>query len=271
MLRVCLAGISGWTGQALAPAIAAAPDLQLVGGVSRSAAGSPIGSVAAVQVEGLVHGTVAEALSASAVDVLVDYTSASAVRGNVEAAIAAGVNVVVGSSGLTAEDYRDLDDQARARGVGVIASGNFSIMAAVLQQAAVLAAQQLEWWEIVDYAGETKPDVPSGTARELAEILAEVRAPRPAVRPPDLIGPAEARGAEISGTHVHSVRLPSFVVSTELVFGGAGERLTFRHDPGATADPYIEGTLLAVRRVGKTRGVTRGLRSLLFDAPAAEL
>lgn len=269
-MRVCLAGISGWTGQALAPAIAGAPDLQLVGGVARSAAGRPISSVAAVQVAGLVHGTVDEALSASGVDVLIDYTSAAAVRGNVEAAIAAGVHVVVGSSGLTAGDYRELDARARSRGVGVIASGNFSIMAAVLQQAAVLAAQHLEWWEIVDYASETKPDVPSGTARELAEILAEVRAPRPAVRPPALLGPGEARGADVSGTHVHSLRLPSFVVSTELVFGGAGERLTFRHDPGATADPYIEGTLLAVRRVGETRGVTRGLRALLFDAPAAQ-
>lgn len=195
---------------------------------------------------------------------LVDYTSAAAVRGHVETAVEAGVHVVVGSSGLTAADHADLDRLARDRGVGVIAAGNFSVQAAVLQQAAALAAAQLDRWEIVDYASAGKRDVPSGTARELAEALGEVRSPEDAVPLAELHGPVEARGADVAGTRVHSVRLPSFVVSTEIVFGGTGERLVMRHDAGETPDPYVAGTLLAVRRVAETPGVRRGLGSLLF-------
>jgi 4-hydroxy-tetrahydrodipicolinate reductase len=84
----------------------------------------------------------------------------------------------------------------------------------------------------------------------------------------DLHGPVEARGAEVAGTRIHPVRLPSFVVTTEVVFGGPGERLIMRHDPGLTSAPYVRGTLLAVRKVTDVVGVRRGLDSLLFGEPA---
>jgi 4-hydroxy-tetrahydrodipicolinate reductase len=84
----------------------------------------------------------------------------------------------------------------------------------------------------------------------------------------DLHGPVEARGAEVAGVRIHSVRLPSFVVTTEVVFGGPGERLVMRHDPGMTAAPYVSGTLLAVRKVADVVGVRRGLDWLLFGDPA---
>ena len=128
-----------------------------------------------------------------------------------------------------------------------------------------MAARHLGHWEIIDYASDTKPDVPSGTARDLAETLGQVREPGGAVPLDELEGPVEARGAEIGGARVHSVRLPSFVVSTEVVFGGPGERLIMRHDPGLTPAPYVAGTLLAVRRVADAVGVRRGLDSLLFE------
>ncbi|MEV0448832.1 4-hydroxy-tetrahydrodipicolinate reductase [Streptomyces sp. NPDC050600] len=264
MIRVCFAGVTGWTAPPILAGIAHATDLELASGVSRSAAGRPLPEVTGVRSEGTVYGSVAEALAAVPADVLVDYTSASAVRANVWAAVEAGVHVVVGSSGLTAEDYAELDALARARGVGVIAAGNFSVMAAVLARAAELAAEHLDHWEIIDYASATKPDVPSGTARELAETLGNTRTPEQGVPLDELQGPVEARGADVAGSRVHSVRLPSFVVSTEVVFGGDGERLTLRHDAGPTPDPYTAGTLLAVRRVGEAVGVRRGLGSVLF-------
>jgi 4-hydroxy-tetrahydrodipicolinate reductase len=77
--------------------------------------------------------------------------------------------------------------------------------------------------------------------------------------------PVEARGAEVAGTRIHSVRLPSFVVTTEIIFGGAGERLVMRHDPGETPDPYVAGLLLAIRKAADVPGVRRGLDSLLID------
>jgi 4-hydroxy-tetrahydrodipicolinate reductase len=249
VIRVCVAGITGWTGEAVADAVRAADDLELVAGVSRS---DPASS-----------SSVAEALDAVHADVLVDYTHASAVRGNVFAALDRGVNVVVGSSGLTASDYDAIDGAACERGVGVIAAGNFSLTAALLLRAASEAARHVESWEIVDFASAGKPDAPSGTARELAERLGDVRAPSRGVPVEETLGAPEARGATIAGSQVHSVRLPSFVVSTEVVFAADGERLTIRQDAGETPAPYVAGTLLSIRSVVGLTGLTRGLDRLL--------
>ncbi len=154
LIRVCVAGVTGWTGRPVAAAVEAASDLELVAGVSRSDPDS--------------YSSVAEALDAVSTDVLVDFTHAAVVRGNVLAALERSVNVVVGSSGLSAADYEEIDVLARKRRVGVIAAGNFSLTAALLLRSAVAAARRLEAWEVIDYAKAGKPDAPSGTARELA-------------------------------------------------------------------------------------------------------
>jgi 4-hydroxy-tetrahydrodipicolinate reductase len=263
MTRVCIAGATGWTGRALVSGVLAAPDLALVSAVARSAAGRDLGEALGGEPLGVpVHASVGEALDG--VDVVVDYTSATAVKANVLAAIEAGVAVVVGSSGLTAGDFAEIDSAARERSVGVVASGNFSLTAAMCQAAALLAARHLPQWEVIDYASATKADVPSGTARELAERLGEVRRSDLGHPIADLHGPQEARGATVGGAQVHSVRLSSFVVSTEVVFGLRDERLSIRHDAGATPEPYVAGTLIAVRKVPSLVGVTRGLDTLLL-------
>jgi len=242
-MRICIAGATGWTGQALVEAVLAASDLELGTCVSRSAAGGEIGGAP-------VYATVAEALDG--IDVLVDYTSVEIVKANALTAIGHGASVVIGTSGLTADDFVDIDRAAMARGVGVVAAGNFSITAAMAQAAALLVSRHLPSWEVIDYASASKPDVPSGTARELAERLGEVRAPELAVPVADLHGPREARGTSIGGAQVHSVRLPSFVVSTEVVFGLPDERLTIRHDAGGSPEPYV--------------GLVRGLDTLLLGS-----
>jgi 4-hydroxy-tetrahydrodipicolinate reductase len=146
----------------------------------------------------------------------------------------------------------------------VIASGNFSLTAAMCQAGALLAARHLPHWEVIDYASARKPDVPSGTSRELAERLGGVRRPEPGHPIDELVGPREARGATVAGAQVHSVRLPGFVVSTEVVFGLPDERLTIRHDAGGTPEPYVAGTLLAARAAPGRIGLTRGLDTLLL-------
>jgi len=249
VIRVCVAGITGWTGRAVADAVEAAADLELVAGVSRSDAGS--------------FSSVAEALDAVRADVLVDYTHATVVKANVLAAIERNVGVVVGSSGMSAADYAEVDARAREQGVGVAAAGNFSVTAALLLRSAAEAARHLEAWEVIDYASASKPDAPSGTARELAERLASVRPPALGVPLDEVHGEPDARGATVGGTQVHSLRLPSFTVSTEAVFAADGERLSIRHDAGESAAPYVAGTLLAIRAVPGRVGLTRGLDQLL--------
>ena len=264
-LSVCIAGATGWTGPALVRSVLDAPDLSLRSAVSRSAAGRDLGEALGEEALGVpVYATVREALDG--VDVLIDYTSVTAVKDNTLAAIEAGASVVIGTSGLTASDFDDLDEAARERSVGVVASGNFSLTAAMCQAGALLAARHLPRWEVIDYASATKPDVPSGTARELAERLEEIRRPELGHPIEDLHGPQEARGATVAGTQIHSLRLPSFVVSTEVVFGLPDERLTIRHDAGGTPEPYVAGTLIAVRRVPALVGLTRGLDTLLLES-----
>jgi 4-hydroxy-tetrahydrodipicolinate reductase len=255
MLEICVAGATGWTGSAVVQGVVDADDLALRSAVARSAAGREVGGAP-------VFGSVREALDG--VDVLIDYTSHLVVKDNVLAAIEHGVATVVGTSGPSADDYAEIDSAARERGVGVVAAGNFSLTAAMAQAAALLAARHLPHWEIIDYAGATKPDVPSGTARELAERLAEVRRPVLGRSLADTDGPREARGATVGGAQIHSVRLPSFVVSTEVVFALPDERLSIRHDAGGSPAPYVAGTLLAARAVTGTVGLTRGLDSLLL-------
>jgi len=247
-IRVCVAGVTGWTGSAVAEAVDAAADLELTAGVARS--------------DPSAHSTVAEALDAVPAGVLVDYTSAASVMGNVLAALDRRVAVVVGSSGLSAADYGELDERAREQEVGVIAAGNFSITAALLLRFAAEAARHLGSWEVIDYASLGKPDAPSGTARELAERLDAVGPPAVGVPVEATLGAREARGATVGSTQVHSLRLPSFSVSTEIVFGGEDERLSIRHDAGSTPAPYVAGTLLAIRAVPERVGVTRGLDQL---------
>jgi 4-hydroxy-tetrahydrodipicolinate reductase len=249
MIRVCVAGSSGWTGSPVADAVRSADDLELVAGVSRT--------------DPAHFSSVAGALDAVAADVVVDYTHASAVEANVRAALERGVGVVVGSSGLAAQDYAEIDALARERGVAVVAAGNFSLSAALVLRFATEAARHFETWEVIDYASAGKEDAPSGTAREIAERLGSVRRPVFDVPVDDVLGAREARGATVDGTQVHSLRLPGFVVSTEVVFASGGERLTLRHDAGPTPDPYVAGTLLAIRALPGRVGLTRGLDRLL--------
>jgi 4-hydroxy-tetrahydrodipicolinate reductase len=267
VIEVCVAGAKGWKGSALVAAVLAADDLSLRSAVARAAAGRDVGEAIGGEPAGVaVSASVAEALDG--VDVLVDYTSHDAVKGHALTAVEHGVAVVIGTSGLTAGDFAEIDRAARERGVGVVAAGNFSLTAALAQAAALLVAPHLPSWEVIDYASATKPDVPSGTARELAERLGAVSPPVLGRPLDEIAGPREARGATVGGGQVHSVRLPSFVVSTEVVFGLPDERLTIRHDAGSSPAPYVAGTLLAVREVGNRTGLTRGLDTLLLAGEA---
>ena len=263
-LNICVAGATGWAGRAVAEGVLAAEDLTLTSAVSRSAASQDLGEVWTGEPNRVgVHGSVDAALDG--VDVLIDYTSHDAVRDNTIAAIARGTSVVIGSSGLNAADFAEIEKAALSHGVGVVAAGNFSLTAALAQAATLLAARHLPSWEIIDYASASKPDAPSGTTRELAERLAAIRPPYVEIPVGDTAGHPEARGATVAGSQVHAIRLPGHVLSFEVVFGLPDERLSIRHDAGSSAAPYVAGTLLATRVVGKRTGLTRGLDTLLLD------
>ncbi len=161
MLRVCIAGVTGWQGAPLAEAIRQASDLELLAGVARGAAGRQLENGTPI------FGDLASALDATPVDVMVDYTAPAAVAAHAATAIERGVHAMLGTSGLTDDDLQKLDRLARKAGVGVVAAPNFSPLATLLGQAAALIGKQISHWEIVEYASAEKPDAPSSTARDL--------------------------------------------------------------------------------------------------------
>lgn len=263
MLKVCLAGATGWAGSELARSIAKTEDLTLVAAVARKNAGRVLGDVLGEpRLTSRICASAAEAL-ATPCDVFVEYTKPDSAKSNIRAALEHGAHVVVGTSGLTEPDFGEIDALARNRHLGVLACGNFALTVVLLQKFAETAARLIPQWEIIDYAHDDKTDAPSGTARELAFRLSKVRSPEPTVPLSKTLGPRETRGATVSGSQVHSIRLPGFVISAEVIFGMPDQKLTIRHDSGNSARPYTEGALLAIRKVSTLVGLHRGLDSVL--------
>jgi 4-hydroxy-tetrahydrodipicolinate reductase len=267
-LAVCVSGALGAVGRALVRGIDADPGYRLHSAVARREGGRDVGEVVLGRAIGVpIETDIADALDRRP-DVLIDYTHPAAVRDHVAMALDRSIPVVIGTTGLTDADFERIDAAARAAGVGA-ATGNFSVTAALMQHLARFAARHVPDWEIVEHGSPSKPDAPSGTARELAELLARERT---AQRTPDVaepVGPPEARGAAIGGARVHSVRLHGSNPAIEVVFGLPGERLVIRHDEQGDPSIFVAGSLLAARRVRGRPGLVRGLDSLLFaDADA---
>ncbi|MDH5607485.1 MAG: 4-hydroxy-tetrahydrodipicolinate reductase [Anaerolineae bacterium] len=261
--RICLAGATGWAGSALARGIDKTEDLELVSAVSRSQAGKTLGE--ALGESGLSAPVFADASAAlvQPADIFFDYTKPDAAKANILTALDAGCHVVVGTSGLSDEDYTQIDGAAKQAKRGVLAVGNFALTVVLLQKFAEMAAKFIPHWEIIDYAHSGKIDAPSGTARELANRLSTVGQSQLDVPLEKLHGPKESRGARLSGTQVHSVRLPGYVLSLDAIFGMHDQKLILRHEAGSSAEPYVDGALLAIRNVDRLVGVHRGLDTVM--------
>jgi 4-hydroxy-tetrahydrodipicolinate reductase len=202
-------------------------------------------------------------LAGTPYDVYVEYTRPDVAKQNILQALAQGAHVVVGTSGLSDDDYAEVDAAARRAERGVLACGNFAITVVLLQKFAAIAARHLDHWEIIDYAKAAKIDVPSGTVRELAHRLGEVKQAKQAVPVDQVKGPVATRGATMSGTQVHAVRLPGYQLGVEVIFGADGQRLHLKHEAGEGSQPYVSGALLAIRKVGTLRGLVRGLDQVM--------
>lgn len=258
-LKICVAGATGWAGSELSRGIFDAGDMELVAAVSRSHAGKTIGE--AIGMEGLttpVFETVEAALKTSP-DVFVEYTKPDVAKFHVLSALKSGAHVVIGTSGLSVQDYEEINQVAQKVNRGVLAVGNFALTAVLLQKFAEMAAKYIPNWEIIDYAHADKKDAPSGTARELANRLFNVQEAKLEVPLDEVDGLRESRGARLQGTQVHSIRLPGYVISIDAIFGMPDQKLILRHEAGSSAEPYVSGALLAIREVGKLVGLHRGL------------
>ncbi|MBB5634836.1 4-hydroxy-tetrahydrodipicolinate reductase [Pedobacter cryoconitis] len=263
-IRVCVAGATGWAGSELCRGIVLTDDLELVSAVSRTNANKDLNAVLNLSHDKNIpiFGTIEEALSVPC-DVLVDYTKPDIAKHQVLTAIHQGVHVVIGTSGLSDADYEEINSIAQKKKKAVLAVGNFAISVVLLNKFAEMAAKYMPNWEIIDYASDRKIDSPSGSTLELANRLSKVRESVKTVAIEDTKGVKETRGADINGMQVHAVRLPGFVIALETIFGLEDEKLTIKHEAGNSAKPYVQGALLAIRKVGTFTGLKRGLDSVM--------
>ncbi|MEY8759850.1 4-hydroxy-tetrahydrodipicolinate reductase [Chryseobacterium tongliaoense] len=264
MIKVFIAGATGWAGSELSKGVFKQEGMKLAGGLSRSHNGKNLAEILNLRNEEIpVFDTIEKALDAVDFDVLFDYTRPDIAKTNILAALKRGKKVIVGTSGLTTEDYAEIEKAANENNTSVLAVGNFALTVVLLQKFAEIAAKYITNYEIIDYAHEHKIDTPSGTVRELAHRLAMIQKPTVYIPTDQLIGEKETRGAEMEGVHVHSVRLPGHVIAVETIFGLKDEKLIIRHDSGTSAEPYVKGALLAIEKIGTFTGLRRGLDTVM--------
>ena len=208
---------------------------------------------------------VGDDLDLSQVDVAVDFTTPSAVMGNLRACIDARVHAVVGTTGFGDERLAELRGWLEAApGVGVLVAPNFGVAAVLMMRFAAQAARFFDSVEVVELHHPHKVDAPSGTARRTAELIAAARREAASEPMPDATSTSleGARGADVDGVRVHAVRLAGLVAHQEVLLGGSGETLTLRHDSYDRAS-FMPGVLLGVRSVSARPGLTVGLEALL--------
>jgi 4-hydroxy-tetrahydrodipicolinate reductase len=203
-----------------------------------------------------------EALSDANVDVVIDFTHPDAVMATLDYVISHDIHAVVGTTGFTEDRLAVVRDLlAQHPEVGVLIAPNFSVGAILLMKFAVQAATYFESVEIIELHHPDKADAPSGTARHTAELIAAARTGMVA---PDATVTAlpGARGADVDGIPVHSVRLRGLLAHEEVLLGGPGEVLTLRHD-SLDRSSFMPGVLLGVRKVAAHPGLTVGLENFL--------
>ena len=221
MIRVVLSGATGKVGRVLEPALEAADDIELV---ARAAPSLGVG--------------LAEALGGAGADVALDFTAPGAAADACRAAVAAGVALVLGTSGMGGDERESVHAEAVAAGVPILYAPNFAIGAVLMMRFAEQARPLMPAAHIVELHADTKVDAPSGTA----------------------LATSERMGGDVP---ISSVRLPGLVAHQEVVLGAAGQTLTIRHDT-TSREAFVPGVLLAVRRVRELpAGLTVGLDAVL--------
>ncbi|KUJ64113.1 4-hydroxy-tetrahydrodipicolinate reductase [Streptomyces albus subsp. albus] len=244
-LRVAVIGAKGRIGSEAVRAVSEADDMELVAALGR--------------------GDRLETLAETGAQVAVELTNPGAVMGNLDFLVRHGIHGVVGTTGWTEERLAQLRTWlAAAPEVGVLIAPNFSIGAVLTMRFAQQAARFFESVEVIELHHPNKADAPSGTAARTAQLIAAARAEAGCAPQPDATVSAleGARGADVDGVPVHSVRLRGLLAHQEVLLGDTGETLTIRHD-STHHSSFMPGVLLAARRVPSAPGLTFGLEHFL--------
>jgi 4-hydroxy-tetrahydrodipicolinate reductase len=258
-IRVVVHGALGKVGREVVNAVYQEPEMRLVGAIDIKASGSyltlPDGS------SKVPISTDVAILEKYQADVMVDFTIAKATIPAARAAAKLGVNLVIGTTGLTVDELNELGNLSKVNKIGIVAAPNFALGAVLMMHLAKIAAKYLDYVEIIELHHNLKADAPSGTALLTAKTMAQARG-KPFSQPLDREKNYKSRGDAVEGATIHSVRLPGLMAHQEVVFGAPGQTLSIRHDT-INRECYMPGVMLAIREAFKRQGFIYGLDVLL--------
>ena len=241
-IRVGVLGSNGRMGATVCQAIAASSDCELVAELD-------------------IANDLAELVSKK-VQVVVDFTTPDVVMANLEFLAKNNIHAVVGTTGFDAARLGKVAELFKQSEANIIIAPNFGLAAVLMMQFAQLAAPYFESAEIIELHHPRKADAPSGTAKRTAELIAQARTGLPPMPDASTDVVNGARGSNISGIPVHSVRLQGLVAHQEVLFGGPGESLSIRHD-SYDRESFMPGVLLAIRKISEIPGLTFGLEDFI--------
>jgi 4-hydroxy-tetrahydrodipicolinate reductase len=258
-IRVVVHGAAGRVGQEVVKAVCQEKDMVLVGAVDVNVSGDVL-PLPDNQDSVPFSTDLAAVIDSCQPDVVVDFTIAKASMPAVRIAAKKGVNLVIGTTGFSADELKEMEKLAGANEIGIVAAPNFALGAVLMIHLAKIAGKFMDHAEIVELHHDKKLDAPSGTSLLTAKAMAEARG-KPFL-PPSAGEPAPSRGQSVEGINIHSVRMPGFMAHQEVIFGTAGQTLSIRHDT-INRECYMPGVLLAIKAVVKQKGFIYGLDMLL--------
>lgn len=253
-IKVIIAGFKGKMGQAAYKMVTEDPELALVGLLDPLTEEKEVAGVPVFNAK--------EELAGLQADVWIDFTTPKVAYENTRFALENGFAPVVGTTGFTPEQIKELTELSRQKRLGGLIAPNFALGAVLLMQFAAQAAKYFPDVEIIELHHDNKKDAPSGTAIKTAELISHVRTSKQQGAADEEESLAGARGANFDGMRIHSVRLPGLVAHQEVIFGSQGEGLTLRHDSYDRVS-FMTGVNLGIKEVVKRSELVYGLEHLL--------
>jgi len=257
-IRVVVNGATGKMGTETVAAICREDDLALIGATCHRERGPTLSVPGKAEVP--LTTNLEDLLQSTRPDVLVDFTNAAACMEAALAGASHSTNLVLGASGLTDDNLKQLDAVAHDKGIGIIVAPNFALGAVILKKLVEQAAAYFDYVEIVEAHHEAKIDAPSGFALALAKSIGDSKQfKRNYPEKENLPG---TRGGEYNGVTIHSIRMPGRSAHHEVIMGALGQTVSVRHDT-LGRDCYMPGVLRCIREVVNRQGLVVGLENIL--------
>ena len=249
MIKVAVCGAMGKMGKEISLAVEECPQTELVAKID-------------IASDGMYH-SIDDAHRVEEIDVLVDFTQPKSIFENAKYCLNNGIKIVIGTTGLSDEQIAELKKLSQEKNVGCLIAPNFSTGAVLMMMFAKQASKYFDNAEIIELHHNQKKDAPSGTAIKTAAMMAEVKDDFTKNNCPETETIEGARGGNsYSNIHIHSVRMPGYIASQEVILGSSGQIMTIRHD-SMDRKCYMQGVMLAVKHVFMENDFVYGLDNIL--------